>query len=48
MSDIEKRMLLFSEQEPETVTGFPIGAVENIDEEYEIKITSLLKAACPT
>ncbi len=45
LSDMEKRMLFFSEQEPDTVTGFPIGAVEDIGEEYEIKITRLLKSA---
>jgi hypothetical protein len=45
LTDIEKRMLLFSEQEPETVTGLPADAIENTGEEYEMKITSLLKAA---
>ena len=45
LTDIKKRMLLFCEQEPETVTGLPADAIENTGEEYEMKITSLLKAA---
>ncbi|HLK54218.1 MAG TPA: hypothetical protein VKU42_12235 [Candidatus Angelobacter sp.] len=45
LSDVEKRMLLFSEQEPETTVGFPDGYLDDIDEEYERRVTSLLKAA---
>jgi hypothetical protein len=45
LSDVERRMLLFCEQEPETVTGFPDDVLENIDTEYEERITSLLRAA---
>jgi hypothetical protein len=45
LSDIDQRMLLFSEQEPETVEGFPEDVLGNIDQDYEKKITGLLKAA---
>lgn len=45
LSDVEKRMLLFSEQEPESTVGFPDGFLDDIDEEYERRVTSLLKAA---
>ena len=45
LSDIDQRMLLFSEQEPETVEGFPEDVLGNIDQDYEKNITGLLKAA---
>ncbi len=45
LSDVDKRMLLFSEQEPESTVGFPDGFLDDIDEEYERRVTSLLKAA---
>ena len=45
LSDIDKRMLLFSEQEPETLQGLSEDALTNIDLEYENRITNLLRAA---
>jgi hypothetical protein len=45
LSDVEKRMLLFSEQEPESTVGFPEGLLDDIDEAYEKRVISLLKAA---
>ncbi len=45
LSDVEKRLLLFSEQEPGSEAGIPDDVLQDIDLEYEKKITSLLKAA---
>jgi hypothetical protein len=45
LSDLEKNLLLFSGQEPGSVTGLPDDVLEGIDVEYEKRITNLLKAA---
>ena len=45
LSDGERRLLLFSEQDPESPTNIPDELLEGIDYEYEKKITCLLKAA---
>lgn len=45
LSNIERRMLLFSVDEPETMEGFPENVSMDVDEAYEKKITALLKAA---
>jgi hypothetical protein len=45
LSDGEQKLLLFSEQDPESPTDIPEELLEGVDEEYERKIVSLLKAA---
>jgi hypothetical protein len=45
LSDGEQKVLLFSEQDPESPTDIPDELLEGIDYEFEKKITSLLKAA---
>ena len=45
LSDGEQKLLLFSEQDPESPTDIPDELLEGIDHEYEEKITGLLKAA---
>ena len=45
LSDIERRMLFFSEQEPDTVEGLLEDVFDGNDEEYELEMTALLKAA---
>jgi hypothetical protein len=45
LSDGEQKLLLFSEQEPESSKDIPDELLEGIDHEYEKKITSLLRAA---
>jgi hypothetical protein len=45
LSDGEAKLLLFSEQDPESPTDIPDELLEGTDYEFEKKITSLLKAA---
>jgi hypothetical protein len=45
LSDGERKLLLFSEQDPESPTDIPNELLEGVDEEYETKITDLLRAA---
>jgi hypothetical protein len=45
LSETDQRMLLFSEQEPETLQGLSDDALTDIDVEYENRITNLLRAA---
>ncbi|HEY3770434.1 MAG TPA: hypothetical protein VGN44_17305 [Candidatus Angelobacter sp.] len=45
LSDGEQKLLLFSEQDPESPTDIPEELLEGVDEEYERRVTSLLKAA---
>ena len=45
LSDGEQKLLLFSEQDPESPTDIPEELLEDIDYEYEKKITGLLKVA---
>jgi hypothetical protein len=45
LSGGEQKLLLFSEQDPESPTDIPVELLEGIDYEFEKKITSLLKAA---
>jgi hypothetical protein len=45
LSGDEQKLLLFSEQDPESPTDIPEELLEGVDEEYENRITSLLKAA---
>src|ERR1700682_6446035 len=44
LSDIDRRMLLFSVDEPESATGIPIEVLEDVSQVYEAKIIKLLKA----
>jgi hypothetical protein len=44
LSDGEQKLLLFSEQDPESPTDIPDQLLESIDHEYEKKITGLLRA----
>jgi hypothetical protein len=44
LSDGEQKLLLFSEQDPESPTDIPDELLEGIDHEYEKKIAGLLKA----
>lgn len=45
LSEGEQKLLLFSEQDPESPTDIPDELLEGIDYEFEKKITGLLKAA---
>lgn len=45
LSDGEEKLLLFSEQDPESPKDIPDALLESIDQEYEARITGLLKAA---
>jgi hypothetical protein len=45
LSDGEQKLLLFSEQDPESPGDIPDELLEGVDHEYEQKITSLLRAA---
>lgn len=45
LSDGEQKLLLFSEQDPESPADIPDELLEGLDYEYEKKITGLLKAA---
>jgi hypothetical protein len=45
LSDGEQKLLLFSEQDPESPTDIPEELLEGVNEEYERRVTSLLKAA---
>ena len=45
LSDGEQKLLLFSEQDPESPTDIPEELLEGIDYEYQEKITRLLRAA---
>jgi hypothetical protein len=45
LSDGEQKLLLFSEQDPESPTDIPNELLEGIDQEYEERITRLLTAA---
>jgi len=45
LSDGEQKLLLFSEQDPESPTDIPDELLEGIDHEYEKKITDFLRAA---
>ena len=45
LPDGEQKLLLFSEENPESPTDIPAELLEGIDHEYEKRITSLLKAA---
>jgi hypothetical protein len=45
LSDDEQKLLLFSEQDPESPKDIPEELLYGVDEEYENRITSLLKAA---
>ena len=45
LSDGEQKLLLFSEQDPESPTDIPEELLEDIDYEYEKKITRLLRVA---
>lgn len=45
MSDGEQKLLLFSEQDPESPRNIPDQLLEGVDHEYEQKITGLLRAA---
>jgi len=45
LPDVERGLLLFSEQEPGSDAGIPDDVLQDIDLEYEKKITNLLKAA---
>jgi hypothetical protein len=45
LSEGEQKLLLFSEQDPESPVDIPEELLEGVDEEYERKITSLLKSA---
>lgn len=45
LSDGEQKLLLFSEQDPESPTDIPGELLEGIDYEYQEKITRLLRAA---
>jgi hypothetical protein len=45
LSDGEQKLLLFSEQDPESPRDIPDELLEGVDDEYEQKITSLLRAA---
>jgi hypothetical protein len=45
LSELEKRLLLFSVEEPETANGIPRERLENDDTEFEVRVSSLLKAA---
>jgi hypothetical protein len=44
LSDGEAKLLLFSEQDPESPTDIPDELLEGIDHDYEEKITGLLRA----
>jgi hypothetical protein len=45
LSGDEKKLLLFSEQDPESPADIPQELLEGVNEEYESRITGLLKAA---
>lgn len=45
LSEVDKRLLLFSVDEPETANRIPRERLEGDDAEFEAKVTSLLKAA---
>jgi hypothetical protein len=45
LSEGEQKLLLFSEQDPESPVDIPEELLEGVNEEYERKITSLLKNA---
>lgn len=45
LSDGEQKLLLFSEQDPESPTDIPEELLEGVDEEYEKRVTTLLKSA---
>ena len=45
LSDGEQKLLLFSEQDPESPTDIPNELLEGIDREYEKKIIDILRAA---
>jgi len=45
LSDVERQLLLFTEQEPESMKGLPEEVLQDVDVEYEEKITALLRAA---
>lgn len=45
LSEGEAKLLLFSEQDPESPTDIPDGLLEGVDHEFEKKITRLLRAA---
>ena len=45
LSTVEEKLLLFSEQEPESAVGIPAELLEDIDQEFEKRITDLLRAA---
>ncbi len=45
LSDGEQKLLLFSEQDPESPTDIPDALLEGIDYEFERKIAGLLRAA---
>ena len=44
LSEGEQKLLLFSEEDPESPTDIPDELLEGIDHEYEKKITGLLRA----
>lgn len=45
LSDGEQKLLLFSEQDPESPRDIPEELLEGVDHEYEQKITGLLRAS---
>ena len=45
LSDVEQRLLMFSEQDPESLDGIPEDVLGGEDPEYEAKITRLMAAA---
>lgn len=45
LSEVEKRLLLFSVDEPETANGIPLERLESDDTEFEARVTRLFKAA---
>jgi hypothetical protein len=45
LSDIDRRMLLFSVDEPESAIGIPLEVLEDVSQVYEAKIIKLLKSA---
>jgi hypothetical protein len=45
LSDGEQKLLLFSEEDPESPVDIPEELLEGVNEEYESRITGLLKAA---
>jgi hypothetical protein len=45
LSDVDRRLLLFSEQDPGSEKSIPAGILNDVDLDWEFQIVALLKAA---